>query len=58
MNATRKRVSQRRHLDLVPRITGEALAIYTALRRYALAKQRYMTGARYGQELAASRKGP
>lgn len=52
----RKLVIRRRHLDLVPTLSEHALAVHHAERRATLASQRYRTGARYGQELAAARK--
>lgn len=56
MRSDRKRVTGRRHIDLVPTVTVEGLAAHHAERALNAATQRYQTGPRYGQELAEARK--
>lgn len=56
MRAERKRVTGRRHVDLVPTVTEHALLLHHLERTMTLRGQRYQTGPRYGQELAAARK--
>lgn len=53
---TRKRVTGRRHIDLVPTVTVDGQFEHHSERRHTLAAQRYQTGPRYGQELADVRK--
>jgi hypothetical protein len=52
----RRVVTSRRHLDLVPTITVGQLASHHAERAAWVAAQRYQTGPRAGQELAAARR--
>lgn len=53
----RRAVTGRRHLDLVPTVTTVGQEAHHAERAYTLARQRYQTGPRHGQELAAARRG-
>jgi hypothetical protein len=57
MRADRKRVTGRRHVDLVPTAIDYALTEHHLERIQTLRGQRYQTGPRYGQELAAASKG-
>lgn len=57
MRAARKQVTGRRHVDLVPTVTELGMAMHRLERAVTLRGQRYQTGPRYGQELAAARKG-
>lgn len=52
----RRRVTRRRHLDLTPTVTLDGQLHHHLERAAALRAQRYQTGPRYGQELAAARK--
>lgn len=56
MNAVRKRETGCRYIDLVPTVSAAALDAHHAERARTLQAQRYQTGPRHGQELAAKRK--
>jgi len=52
----RRRITRRRHLDLVPTVTADGQFYHRIERAATLRRQRYQTGPRYGQELADERK--